>query len=393
MRALPLLVLMLSCGRTQLLGVGEVASGGGTFSRGGGAGGGLAQGGGDPGVDGGPVIMPVRASRAGVPTVVFVVDTSSSMETALVTGNGCPPTCGPNNPCPSSCLTRWVAVRTFVQNVTGQFSALGRFALMHFPTTASCGSPSSLDVRPSLLDDPPALHLVATQVGAEVAQLVRRGGTPTSAALKFVATAPDLVRGDRETLAVLVTDGLPNCDTMNPNTCADPDACQCTSANCGGTLCTVGCLDQSTPTVAGTLRAQGVQTMVVGVGAEAVAPSIERLAVAGNFAPTCTNDADCPATVTCDLETHACARKSFFIGDPKLTANTTALLGKWMREAAACAWRLENAAGIDQGKLRVSLDGVLISSGFGMSGAVVRFTGATCERLLAGATPTFAVAP
>jgi hypothetical protein len=180
---------------------------------------------------------------------------------------------------------------------------------------------------------------------------------------------------------------------MNPNTCMNPAACQCTSSNCSGSLCTVGCLDLSTLTVISNLRSRGIQTMVVGVGAETVAPFIENLAVAGDFVPTCSLDADCPSGVTCDAATSTCRRKSFFIGDPSLTQSTADLLARWMKEAAACAWHLENTAGLTSTNLRVAIDGAPVTQGWLLSGNVVRFSGANCAKLLGGATPTFAIAP
>ena len=418
MRLLALALVLVSCGRTSPVfgvpfsGGGTGAAGGGTSlgggspggGSGGGLGGGTATGGGSAsgggsgtggaGTGGGATVMPLTATRAGVPTVAFVVDTSSSMETPLsTTAPGCSPNCGPNNPCPSNCLTRWGAVKSFVQDVTSQSTTLGRFTLLHFPTTATCGGPTGLDVAPPMTDDAPALASKAMSVATQVATLIRRGGTPTATALRFMSTAPDVVRGDRETIAVLVTDGLPNCNLMNPNTCMNPAACQCTSNSCSGSLCTVGCLDLSTLTVISTLRAQGIQTMVVGVGAETVAPFIENLAVAGDFVPTCTVDADCPSGVTCDAATSSCKRKSFFIGDPTLTQSTADLLGKWMKEAAACAWHLENTAGLTSTTLQVAIDGAPVTQGWLLSGNVVRFSGGNCAKLLGGSTPTFAIAP
>jgi hypothetical protein len=420
MRLLALALLLVSCGRTSpVFGVpfsgggtgaqgggpssgGAAGGGGGTVGGGTGTGGGLVGGGSGTGGSGtgggagggGSMVIPLTATRAGVPTVAFVVDTSSSMETPLsTTAPGCSPNCGPNNPCPSNCLTRWGAVKSFVQDVTSQSSTLGRFTLLHFPTTATCGGPTGLDVAPPMTDDAPALAAKAMAVGTQVATLIRRGGTPTATALKFMSTAPDVVRGDRETVAVLVTDGLPNCNLMNPNTCMNPAACQCTSANCSGFLCTVGCLDLSTLSVISTLRTQGIQTMVVGVGAETVAPFIENLAVAGDFVPTCTLDTDCPSGVTCDAVTSTCKRKSFFIGDPALTQSSADLVGKWMKEAAACAWHLENTAGLTPTTLQVAIDGAPVTQGWLLSGNVVRFSGANCAKLLGGSTPSFAIAP
>src|SRR5262249_49769806 len=84
-------------------------------------------------------------------------------------------------------------------------------------------------------------------------------------------TLPELRDATRTSYVLLLTDGLPNCNPANPNSCINAAACQCTltGGNCVGQFCALGCLDQDGSVAAiQQLRAYGIFTIVIGFGSE-----------------------------------------------------------------------------------------------------------------------------
>jgi hypothetical protein len=143
------------------------------------------------------------------------------------------------------------------------------------------------------------------------------GGTPTAAALTMLGTTPDLTANDnRADYVVLITDGLPNCNTNNPaqlcscnqSVCgagctapcpAQVAQCACTqgsaaSACSAPSVCSIGCLDAaSTISTLNLLNTIGIKTFVVGLGADvstsAAGAVIDGMARAGGVPRKCPN--------------------------------------------------------------------------------------------------------
>src|SRR5213076_2081393 len=100
-----------------------------------------------------------------------------------------------------------------------------------FPHGMVC-DPSSTNeqltpIKP-MSDMDPDLKSWAAGINAQIHMQGVGGGTPTGLSLSFVGGLPELNDPKREDFVLLLTDGLPNCNPSNPNTCTTPAACNCT---------------------------------------------------------------------------------------------------------------------------------------------------------------------
>src|SRR5207245_10298430 len=93
-----------------------------------------------------------------------------------------------------------------------------------------CGEPGSLHVP-----------IGSGTESAIISKLVNGrpgGGTPTGATLQMVGGLSGFVASDRDSFVILVTDGLPNCNSANCQQCVscnqNPSGCSCT-VNADGT--------------------------------------------------------------------------------------------------------------------------------------------------------------
>lgn len=151
------------------------------------------------------------------------------------------------------------------------------------------------------------------------------GGTPTGESLKFLANYAPLLdpspASPRDDFVLLITDGLPNCNSSNAKNCNDVAACKCTltpaTACTPASFCTQGCLDDnSTVGAVQALRNKGIKTIVVGFGAETATgdgpATLNAMSVEGGFARTCADvDAGCGSGDPCDPASGLCSRKYY----------------------------------------------------------------------------------
>ena len=182
------------------------------------------------------------------PTVMVVLDKSSSMQTGTIGG-----------------VTKWnIAVNALGQVLTGlQHDA--RVGLMTFPRPDRCG-PGGLDVAP-------ALESRAAILGALSTPPPSAGFfTPMAQTLERAAIEPTLVDVDAPRYVVVISDGWQWCSPYDPATRFDGvDA-------------------------VGSLNAQDVTTYVVGFGGATDALALNRMAVAaGTALPGCDPTNDLPA--------------------------------------------------------------------------------------------------
>ncbi|MBL8938231.1 MAG: VWA domain-containing protein, partial [Archangium sp.] len=249
------------CRQGRCVGGLNVAAG----APGGGSGGGGAPAGGAAGGAAGGVGGPQSiAASTFVPDVLFVVDRSGSLQQPL---NPADPMCrGCTTNCPAGCTLRSTALlatadRFFTANPTA-----GRYGLVLFPSNASCGPPTQVASVLPTSDDTSVLAMMASATMTQLRAASFSGGTPTSLALQFSLANTGLsAEANRDHFLVLVTDGLPNCNPMNTNTCSAPQACQCTTGQCSGQSCTLGCLDrQATLDALMLARSRDVRTLVIG---------------------------------------------------------------------------------------------------------------------------------
>ncbi len=229
--------------------------------------------------------------------------------------NWCPPG-GPSPSCNNPC--KWDDMLTAMTDPTKGFLALAagkaQFGFVGFPTDAACGTPAELDVQIG----PNTTTAIATAIQSSRPN----GGTPTAATLRMVGDAPNFVQGGVDSYVMLITDGLPNCDSNDPHLgtacsrCADAGICACpVNADGSSTCCNptvtptttcygaTSCLDGAASVAAvAELAQKGIQTIVVGFGAEATlaGPVLSAMATAGGKADIC--GGYCQANNEADLE-------------------------------------------------------------------------------------------
>ncbi len=126
----------------------------------------------------------------------------------------------------ASCATRLSEMKAWANGSLPSIGASARVGLQVFPSDDTCGPSGAAQ----LLAKPPAAPDSSAAVLAKVPGIAGLGGTPTGQSMAFAALAmPD---DNAEHFAVLLTDGVPNCNPDNPNTCVTPAACACTLNMC-----------------------------------------------------------------------------------------------------------------------------------------------------------------
>jgi hypothetical protein len=163
----------------------------------------------------------------------------------------------------------WDPTRSAVAGIAATYEATILFGLMVFPDmtclsgfTGEC-MPAGAPVVDVALRNGPAIH-------AALSDMTTCGGTPTAGTLR---SAHDYLTGlgdSHPKYVLLATDGAPNCNEELDGstcrcTCTDPSHCSlCTDYN-------VNCLDDlSTLAAIDAMRADGIQTFVIGMSTAAV---------------------------------------------------------------------------------------------------------------------------
>jgi hypothetical protein len=245
----------------------------------------------------------------------------------------CDPAECPGAACPASCPTRLTELQRAFGAVLFERGGRARFGLTTYPTDNACAAPTTVQVAMSTSDDVEAeLKARANEVKAAIEAIgltgtpgdprTLGGGSATGPALEFLTTLPALQDARRTDYVLLVTDGAPNCNARNPNTCANATACRCTLADCGTTssapFCTLGCLDGAATTDAvKALRAVDVKTIVIGYGPDVAtgdgAAMLNAMADLGGVARGCPNgtNAECGTGGTCDGATRLCSNRFY----------------------------------------------------------------------------------
>lgn len=250
------------------------------------------------------------------PNLMLVVDKSGSMAFPTAVGDpACPVNCGATGSCPAACPTRWSEMSGAMATFLTASGGLARMGFIPYPLAVDvCGAPSPGDIatqgvelNQSTTDADAELQATAVEILAKIEATLPKGGTPTAATLTMLGTYPKLLGADREDFILLLTDGMPNCNsTLHGATCLCTGA-TCTDArNCADNAATVAAI--------GDLRAKGVRTLVVGFGPETVAgvgPTTDVLtamAMAGGMDRRCPNgtDAECGGEPGSCLQTGAC---------------------------------------------------------------------------------------
>ena len=268
------------------------------------------------------------------PQLMFLIDKSGSMNfPADIAAAGCPAGCGvTTGPCPASCPTRISELRAALATFLTANATRAWMGMSIFPTKSSadaCGPTVAGDVivqlSPMRTDLDADLRAAAMTVDTQVQSIAPGGGTPTAESLRFLGTYAPLVNNPdrRLSVVVLVTDGQPNCNPSNPNTCDNGTpaggACRCTLSQCTpASFCAAGCLDLSnTAKAIAELKAKEIRTIVIGFGADLISgdspDTLNAMANAGGLGKRCPKktDAECGTNNTCTPTTGVCTRQYY----------------------------------------------------------------------------------
>ncbi len=343
-------------------------------------------------VAGAPMATVITAT-ASLPDVTWVVDKSGSMLSPIESTGACPAGCGQSNPCPAGCSTRWGTIRAVLGAELTASATSARHSGVLFPTDNTCGVPMAFDVAPTT-DVEPDLSALANRLISALDAAKPTGGTPTAQSLQLLTGVTGFRTDERDHLVVLITDGVPNCNPKNPNTCDNITTCRCTLNTCAASSCSLGCLDEAaTGKAVAELSAAGARVLVVAVGLEVATTDAEKvlshLAQSSIEKLSCPNatDAECGPDNTCDTSTLRCSLPYFVMRRAIAGSggtSPTSVFGRIdarIRAATRCRYNLSDTTGAT-----LIIDGVAHARGDGwdIEGVTVaRLSGATCNAVLA----------
>jgi hypothetical protein len=346
------------------------------------------------------------------PNLMFLIDKSGSMNFAANDAIApCTPGCNQSGQpaCPAGCRTRLGELKSAMGTFLSTGGNLAWMGMAVFPTAVAgsngvvdaCGATSSADIRvqlaPTQTDVPDELIATANAVNMQIQTLNVGGGTPTGDSLKFLGDYAPLADPDpkaaREDFIVLLTDGLPNCNSNNVNSCTGT-SCRCTlvpATSCvPASFCTQGCLDKDNSAAQVTaLRKKNIRTIVIGFGADTASgdgpDTLNEMAENGGFARKCENgtDAECGANNTCDTATRLCSRKFYQATSAAELATVLADIGKAINPTTVCTVALTEIPR-DPSLLAVIVDGKHEDPSpttWIYSAGEVTFTGLLCDRI------------
>lgn len=372
----------------------------------------------------------VLEAREAKPNMMLLVDTSGSMtdptnpeltdasgtKVCKRSGTNCGP---PSIPCDTRlCPTRWTELQGAMNDFLKDSATIARIGLSTYPDLgsdkkATCGATTGISVPlpPEDMDDATTLAANAEQVKTRILAIknsssvatdqVPLGGTPTSQSLQYLGTLPELQTANRSDFVLLLTDGLPNCNTAF----ADPYPsanCYCTLGTGGGDCSTakqIGCLDTNASVAAVTaLQAKGIKTIVIGFGTDFTSGSesgkrgtatLNGMAEAGGFARKCASNAECGTGDTCELAKGLCTRRFYQAGNKTELLTALRQISEIVKVDEPCLLSFdESQRPSSQELVVVSINDERLSPGDdtwkleekeGTSG--IRFLGSTCERL------------
>lgn len=332
----------------------------------------------------------IRAKKL-KPNLMLLVDNSGSMNDYTSGGSG---------------PTKIQDLRTAMGQFLGQSPAVARMGLAVFPSDSTCGASTAIAQGlppPSATDDAAADAANASSAQAilgKINALSPTGGTPTGGSLEFLGNYSGF--GDdpkRSNFIVLLTDGLPNCNPTNPNSCANPTACNCTLASCGSagsTFCTLGCLDQvGVVDKITALKAKNINVIVIGFGADtagAASTTLNAMAMAGGFPRSCPakTDAECGTNNACDKTTGLCTTTYYQSSSGTALAQDLVNIGNLIGKNNPCIYPLDTTATLDPKFISVDINGQPVNQGpdtwtldTSTNTIVFAKNGSTCTQILA----------
>ncbi|MBM7115422.1 adventurous gliding motility lipoprotein CglB [Archangium primigenium] len=356
----------------------------------------------------------VVTAKASKPNLMLLVDTSGSMTApvdpsrpACTTGRGL---CGSeSNPCnTATCPTRWSELQAAMSDFLDSSGSIARIGLTTYPDQSqgdSCGATSSLSVPlpADTVEDATQLVANANQVKTRLLAIknssttneqVPVGGTPTSLSLRYVGNLADLQSASRSSFVLLLTDGLPNCNSQFADPYPSPK-CFCTlTASCEGAP-DIGCLDTDASVAAvQALQAKKIQTIVIGFGADFNSSSesgrrgvatLNGMADAGGFARECTTDAQCGAGDRCETSVGKCERRFYQAANRTELVNALREITDKVTVDEPCVLSFSASEQPSSEELLVVyINGERLAPGantWNLTPAGVAFNGTTCERI------------
>jgi hypothetical protein len=355
-------------------------------------------------------------TRKAKPNLMLLVDTSGSMTEPV---NPSLPACNPGGvkcgdlerPCDTArCPTRWTSLQEAMQGFLTSSASIARFGLATYPDLAAdrvlqCTGATGLTVAlpETDSDDAATLSKNAGDVNARL-QAIRNhstddkvpmpaGGTPTSLSLQFLGSYKALESTVRSNFVLLLTDGLPNCNRDYPHPYPSPN-CQCMLAN--PAYCStepfnrLSCLDKDgSVTAVKALKDKGIQTIVVGFGAETASgigtEVLNAMANEGGFKRTCTQDSDCGAGDACDESAGRCNRLFYQAANKEQLAEALRKISEEVGQVDPCVLTFEASERPDSEALTVVyLNEERVAPGddtWRLRDEGIVFLGSTCERL------------
>jgi hypothetical protein len=337
-----------------------------------------------------PVSIDAKAEPA---AVMLLFDKSGSMASPLNPGGIC--SCAFPGCNEAVCPTRLGTVSAWTNDLLQKLGAQARWGLTTFPADNVCSPASANQVLTAI-----AQTTGAGNIAEQVQMLTPGGGTPTGPSLTFAGQAFPASTAER--IVVLITDGLPNCNPQNPNTCVVPAACMCTlnGGMCGtvvndgdpNNFCRRGCLDDTgTLAAIDSLSRFGIVTLVVGFGSDFGEPSASvanAMAQAGLNGERCASDVDCFGYACGDAGT--CIGGALLARDGGELGAATETLRKKLTLSSRCRWTLAVDLPAGPSDIYFGTTAVPKSDWVAESTTRVRFFGDSCRRLIDEAlTPTF----
>ncbi|MGV3622546.1 MAG: adventurous gliding motility lipoprotein CglB [Archangium sp.] len=356
----------------------------------------------------------VIKSKALKPNIMLLVDNSGSMDDPTDKSN---PACGgcTGNACGAGCPTRIREMKSAMNTFLTGSGSVGRLGLTIYPVFQpgqSCNAASAIDQQfpaPTATDDgtDAALQSQAIAVNTRIQALTPGGGTPTGNSLRFVGDYAGLndANDQRDDFVLLLTDGLPNCNSQNPkNVCgcqpgscdaAQLNACACTGTSNAACLnsfsCSLSCLDDDGSVEAvRALRMKNIKTIVVGFGADLATGSgpavLNALAKEGGFPRTCPDgtDAECGTGNTCIVADKVCSQSFYQAANGAELATALTKISNLLG-VDACTYTLSEQPS-DKRYLAVVMDGQTLSEGaqtytYDYGTSKVTFVGEACTKI------------
>lgn len=179
--------------------------------------------------------------------------------------------------------SKWTIARQVVPALASDFNNRFRFGAAMYPrdtTTFNCSTGTIVS----------AISTSTAGITSAYNSAVPGGGTPTAASLQAVRTHIAAQGLATPAYVLLITDGLPNCNTgLDANTCTPTSTAACGTVPPAQSSCGLGakdCLDtQASVTAAQQLFAAGVKVFVVGFDSTLIAGNnkavLDAIAAAG----------------------------------------------------------------------------------------------------------------